>query len=108
MRILNKTSIFDRRRFAGCLPAVWIAAIGFAVGCAPVEAPVPAGAPPLRREIPRFPYVPADPGTRNRRCAEVHGGGGFKAGNPDHDPGRPIVGGALDGEEQVALAEDID
>ncbi|MBF6131907.1 NAD(+) synthase [Nocardia otitidiscaviarum] len=34
--------------------------------------PVPAGAVPLRREIPRFPYVPADPASRNERCAEVH------------------------------------
>ncbi|PSR70293.1 NAD(+) synthase [Nocardia sp. MDA0666] len=36
------------------------------------EAPIPDGAPPLRREVPRFPYVPADPGSRNARCAEVH------------------------------------
>ncbi|WP_052172645.1 NAD(+) synthase [Nocardia sp. BMG111209] len=38
----------------------------------PVELPVPAEAVPLRREIPRFPYVPANPAVRNERCAEVH------------------------------------
>ncbi|HEY6397906.1 MAG TPA: NAD(+) synthase, partial [Solirubrobacteraceae bacterium] len=27
---------------------------------------------PLRREIERFPYVPANPGSRNERCAEVY------------------------------------
>jgi NAD+ synthase (glutamine-hydrolysing) len=27
---------------------------------------------PLRREIERFPYVPADPATRNQRCEEVY------------------------------------
>lgn len=37
-----------------------------------VELPVPAGPVPLRREIPRFPYVPANPAVRNERCAEVH------------------------------------
>jgi NAD+ synthase (glutamine-hydrolysing) len=37
-----------------------------------VELPVPAGAVALRREIPRFPYVPANPAVRNERCAEVH------------------------------------
>ncbi|WP_245717332.1 NAD(+) synthase [Nocardia jejuensis] len=37
-----------------------------------LEAPVPGGVVPLRREIPRFPYVPADPRSRNERCAEVH------------------------------------
>ncbi|WP_040809487.1 NAD(+) synthase [Nocardia concava] len=36
------------------------------------ELPVPGGTVPLRREIPRFPYVPADPARRNERCAEVH------------------------------------
>ncbi len=36
------------------------------------ELPVPSAAVPLRREIPRFPYVPADPAARNERCAEVH------------------------------------
>ncbi|MCX5046608.1 NAD(+) synthase [Aldersonia sp. NBC_00410] len=36
------------------------------------ELPVPAGSMPLRREIERFPYVPADPRTRHERCAEVH------------------------------------
>ncbi len=38
----------------------------------PVTLPVPGGAIQLRREIPRFPYVPADPAARNERCAEVH------------------------------------
>lgn len=37
-----------------------------------VEVPIPDGVVPLRREIPRFPYVPADPASRNERCAEVH------------------------------------
>ncbi|RBO87767.1 NAD(+) synthase [Nocardia puris] len=37
-----------------------------------VDLPVPSGAVELRREIPRFPYVPADPAARNERCAEVH------------------------------------
>ncbi|MFI5775820.1 NAD(+) synthase [Nocardia sp. NPDC051570] len=37
-----------------------------------VELDIPVGAAPLRREIPRFPYVPADPAVRNERCAEVH------------------------------------
>ncbi|WP_306360654.1 NAD(+) synthase [Nocardia sp. CC227C] len=37
-----------------------------------LDLPVPTGAVPLRREIPRFPYVPADPASRNERCAEVH------------------------------------
>ena len=27
---------------------------------------------PLRRRVERFPYVPADPGTRNERCEEVY------------------------------------
>ncbi|WP_227981372.1 NAD(+) synthase [Nocardia spumae] len=35
-------------------------------------APIPGGAPALRRDIARFPYVPADPAVRNQRCAEVH------------------------------------
>ncbi len=34
--------------------------------------PVPGAAPELRRDIPRFPYVPADPRSRDERCAEVH------------------------------------
>lgn len=38
--------------------------------------PVPLAAPAqevrLRREIPRFPYVPADPADRDERCAEVY------------------------------------
>ncbi|MCM6776756.1 NAD(+) synthase [Nocardia sp. CDC159] len=37
-----------------------------------IELPIPAAAVPLRREIQRFPYVPADPAVRNERCAEVH------------------------------------
>ncbi|WP_067814109.1 NAD(+) synthase [Nocardia inohanensis] len=37
-----------------------------------LELPIPAGAVVLEREIPRFPYVPADPVSRNERCAEVH------------------------------------
>ncbi|MGW4742998.1 NAD(+) synthase [Nocardia xishanensis] len=36
------------------------------------DLPVPQDAVPLRREIQRFPYVPADPAARNERCAEVH------------------------------------
>ncbi|MFI6167428.1 NAD(+) synthase [Nocardia sp. NPDC051052] len=36
-----------------------------------VELPIPAGAVDLRRDIERFPYVPADPAVRNERCAEV-------------------------------------
>ncbi|RMI28082.1 NAD(+) synthase [Nocardia stercoris] len=37
-----------------------------------VRLPVPAHAVPLQREFQRFPYVPADPAVRDRRCAEVH------------------------------------
>ncbi|MBF6170381.1 NAD(+) synthase [Nocardia blacklockiae] len=37
-----------------------------------VELPVPSGPVELAREIPRFPYVPANPAVRNERCAEVH------------------------------------
>jgi NAD+ synthase (glutamine-hydrolysing) len=33
---------------------------------------VPDGPLPLRREFERFPYVPADPATRNDRCEEVY------------------------------------
>ncbi|WP_433577075.1 NAD(+) synthase [Nocardia brasiliensis] len=36
-----------------------------------VNLPIPRAAVPLRREIERFPYVPADPAVRNERCAEV-------------------------------------
>jgi NAD+ synthase (glutamine-hydrolysing) len=32
----------------------------------------PAGALPLRREVSRFPYVPADPAARDARCEEVY------------------------------------
>jgi NAD+ synthase (glutamine-hydrolysing) len=38
----------------------------------PFEAGIPSAPVPLRREIPRFPYVPADPARRNERCAEVY------------------------------------
>lgn len=37
-----------------------------------VELPLPPNAVELRRHIPRFPYVPANPAVRNERCAEVH------------------------------------
>ncbi|MGY2063724.1 NAD(+) synthase, partial [Nocardia gipuzkoensis] len=37
-----------------------------------IDLPIPSEPVPLRREIPRFPYVPADPALRNERCAEVH------------------------------------
>ncbi|RDI50724.1 NAD(+) synthase [Nocardia mexicana] len=37
-----------------------------------IELPIPSDAVGLRREIPRFPYVPANPAVRNERCAEVH------------------------------------
>lgn len=37
-----------------------------------LELPIPSGPVALEREIPRFPYVPADPISRNERCAEVH------------------------------------
>lgn len=36
------------------------------------ELPIPAGVVALQREIPRFPYVPANSRLRNERCAEVH------------------------------------
>ena len=39
--------------------------IGFELG-------IPEGSFPLRRRVERFPYVPADPDTRNDRCAEVY------------------------------------
>ena len=32
----------------------------------------PAGPVPLAREVERFPYVPANPASRNERCAEVY------------------------------------
>jgi NAD+ synthase (glutamine-hydrolysing) len=38
----------------------------------PFELGVPAKPIPLRRTIERFPYVPADPATRNERCEEVY------------------------------------
>ncbi|MEU4651934.1 NAD(+) synthase [Nocardia fluminea] len=34
--------------------------------------PLPDAATVLRRDIPRFPYVPADPHSRDERCSEVH------------------------------------
>lgn len=37
-----------------------------------LELPVPPDPVPLRRVVERFPYVPADPATRNERCEEVH------------------------------------
>jgi NAD+ synthase (glutamine-hydrolysing) len=37
------------------------------------ELPLPSALPmALRREVARFPYVPADPGRRDERCAEVY------------------------------------
>ncbi|MBO0807298.1 MAG: NAD(+) synthase [Actinobacteria bacterium] len=36
------------------------------------ELGVPSGPVPLRREIARFPYVPADPASLAQRCAEVY------------------------------------
>ncbi|MFJ1456048.1 NAD(+) synthase [Nocardia sp. N2S4-5] len=36
------------------------------------ELPIPSGEVRLERELPRFPYVPANPAVRNERCAEVH------------------------------------
>lgn len=38
----------------------------------PIALPIPDTAPVLRRDIPRFPYVPVDPHSRDERCAEVH------------------------------------
>jgi NAD+ synthase (glutamine-hydrolysing) len=38
----------------------------------PVALAAPAQEARLRREIPRFPYVPADPADRDERCAEVY------------------------------------
>jgi NAD+ synthase (glutamine-hydrolysing) len=38
----------------------------------PVELGVPTDAVPLRRDVPRFPYVPSDSFERNERCAEVY------------------------------------
>ena len=33
---------------------------------------IPAGEIPLMREVPRFPYVPIDPGERDERCYEIY------------------------------------
>jgi len=33
---------------------------------------VPSGEIPLMREVPRFPYVPIDPGERDERCYEIY------------------------------------
>ncbi|MEU7765891.1 NAD(+) synthase [Nocardia sp. NPDC049190] len=37
-----------------------------------LELPIPDRTVTLKRDIERFPYVPADPAVRNERCAEVH------------------------------------
>ncbi|MBI2754140.1 MAG: NAD(+) synthase [Betaproteobacteria bacterium] len=34
--------------------------------------PLPKGILPLERRVPRFPYVPSDPATRDARCEEVY------------------------------------
>ncbi len=34
--------------------------------------PLPGGVLPLERSVPRFPYVPSDPATRDARCEEVY------------------------------------
>ena len=34
--------------------------------------PLPQGKLPLERNVPRFPYVPSDPATRDARCEEVY------------------------------------
>ena len=34
--------------------------------------PLPKGPLPLERKVPRFPYVPSDPATRDARCEEVY------------------------------------
>ncbi len=34
--------------------------------------PLPRGRLPLERSVPRFPYVPSDPATRDARCEEVY------------------------------------
>ena len=34
--------------------------------------PLPRGRVPLERQVPRFPYVPSDPATRDARCEEVY------------------------------------
>jgi NAD+ synthase (glutamine-hydrolysing) len=38
----------------------------------PFEFAAPVSALPLRREVPRFPYVPDDPAARDARCEEVY------------------------------------
>jgi NAD+ synthase (glutamine-hydrolysing) len=38
----------------------------------PFEFEVPAGKVPLRRNVPRFPYVPSDPRQRDQRCYEAY------------------------------------
>ena len=38
----------------------------------PFEWPLPEANVPLRREVARFPYVPADPAVRNERCFEAY------------------------------------
>jgi NAD+ synthase (glutamine-hydrolysing) len=43
-----------------------------AVRRVPFELGVPSEPVPLRREIPRHPFVPADPAVRDERCAEIY------------------------------------
>jgi NAD+ synthase (glutamine-hydrolysing) len=43
-----------------------------AVRRVPFELGAPAGSVPLRREIPRHPFVPANPAVREERCAEIY------------------------------------
>ncbi len=38
----------------------------------PFDFNVPAGAVPLQRKVPRFPYVPSDPRERDQRCYEAY------------------------------------
>ncbi|MBW8267940.1 NAD(+) synthase [Caldovatus aquaticus] len=38
----------------------------------PFRLELPAGEVPLERAVPRFPYVPADPATRDARCEETY------------------------------------
>jgi len=38
----------------------------------PFRFEVPGGDVPLMREVPRFPYVPLDPGERDERCYEIY------------------------------------
>ncbi len=56
-------SIHDQRR-----RLVRMRRVGFDLGLAGREGPVV----PLRRRVERFPYVPANPASRNARCEEVY------------------------------------